>query len=133
MNSLVVGGGGAAVLWRLRLGTAAGWRSRVVARRCSSSLSSPDLARLADAARISLAPHEAQEFSPKIQQVVDWFGQLQAVNLESVEPALRADTEITTSQREDAAEVFDNREAILAAVPSYNQQYIKVPKVLNKE
>ncbi|KAH7661616.1 aspartyl-tRNA(Asn)/glutamyl-tRNA(Gln) amidotransferase subunit C protein [Dioscorea alata] len=132
MSSLVVGGGGAAVLWRLRLGSG-GWRSRVVARRCSSSLSSADLARLADAARISLAPHEAQEFAPKIRQMVDWFGQLQAVNLESVEPSLRADTVITTSRREDAAEVFDNREAILAALPSYNQPYIKVPKVLNKE
>ncbi|KAH7661617.1 Glu-tRNAGln amidotransferase C subunit protein [Dioscorea alata] len=123
MSSLVVGGGGAAVLWRLRLGSG-GWRSRVVARRCSSSLSSADLARLADA---------AQEFAPKIRQMVDWFGQLQAVNLESVEPSLRADTVITTSRREDAAEVFDNREAILAALPSYNQPYIKVPKVLNKE
>ncbi|KAJ0982594.1 hypothetical protein J5N97_010849 [Dioscorea zingiberensis] len=122
-QSLVVVGGGAAVFGRLRFGSA-GWSSGM-ARCCSSSLSPPDLPRLADAARISLAPHEVQELAPKIQQVVDWFGQLQAVNLESIEPSLRASTEVKANPREDAAEVFDNREAILAAVPSYDQPYIK--------
>lgn len=53
-------------------------------------LEPPDLPRLAKSARISLSPEEAEEFSPKIQQVVDWFGQLQAVDLECIEPSLRA-------------------------------------------
>uniref|UniRef100_A0A453LPU8 Glutamyl-tRNA amidotransferase subunit C n=1 Tax=Aegilops tauschii subsp. strangulata TaxID=200361 RepID=A0A453LPU8_AEGTS len=55
-------------------------------------LEPPDLPRLANSARISLSPQEAEEFAPKIQQVVDWFGQLQAVDLESIEPSLRAGT-----------------------------------------
>ncbi|XP_076916688.1 glutamyl-tRNA(Gln) amidotransferase subunit C, chloroplastic/mitochondrial-like [Bidens hawaiensis] len=97
-----------------------------------SSLERPDVARLAETARISLTPQEAEEFAPKIQQVVDWFGQLQDVDLQSVEPAIRPDTE-AGSFREDSPETFDNREAIIAAIPSYEEPYIKVPKALNKD
>uniref|UniRef100_A0A0E0KGX3 Glutamyl-tRNA(Gln) amidotransferase subunit C, chloroplastic/mitochondrial n=1 Tax=Oryza punctata TaxID=4537 RepID=A0A0E0KGX3_ORYPU len=99
----------------------------------SGALEPPDLPRLADAARISLSPEEAEEFAPKIRQVVDWFGQLQAVDLESVEPSLRAGTAAGSSLREDRPETFANRDAIIEAVPSYDDPYIKVPRVLNKE
>uniref|UniRef100_A0A0E0NYY9 Glu-AdT subunit C n=1 Tax=Oryza rufipogon TaxID=4529 RepID=A0A0E0NYY9_ORYRU len=75
----------------------------------------------------------AEEFAPKIRQVVDWFGQLQAVDLESVEPSLRAGTAAGNSLREDRPETFTNRDAIIESVPSYDDPYIKVPRVLNKE
>ncbi|XP_078177762.1 glutamyl-tRNA(Gln) amidotransferase subunit C [Carex rostrata] len=100
---------------------------------CAAALESPDVARLADAARISLSPQEVEQFGPKIRQVVDWFGQLQAVDLESIEPSLRASTEAVSSPREDTPETFDNREAIIEAIPSYDDPYIKVPRVLNKD
>lgn len=110
---------------------------RAIVRSCStsnspSSLEPPDLPRLAATARISLTPQEIEEFTPKIRQVVDWFGQLQDVELQSVEPALRADTD-GDQLREDVPETFDNREALISSVPSYEEPFIKVPKVLNKE
>ncbi|KAL4604454.1 hypothetical protein ACB092_10G195100 [Castanea dentata] len=106
-------------------------------RRCSttttqSSLEPPDVSRLAETARISLTPSEVEEFAPKIQQVIDWFGQLQDVDLHSIEPSIRADTE-DSNLRDDVPETFENRESMIAAVPSYEEPYIKVPKVLNKE
>ncbi|KAJ4708137.1 Glutamyl-tRNA(Gln) amidotransferase subunit C, chloroplastic/mitochondrial [Melia azedarach] len=97
-----------------------------------SSLEPPDVPRLAETARISLTPTEVEEFAPKIRQVIGWFGQLQAVDLNSVDPAIRADTE-TDNVRDDTPETFNNREAVIAAIPSYEEPYIKVPKVLNKE
>ncbi|KAK1550896.1 hypothetical protein Q3G72_026579 [Acer saccharum] len=112
--------------------------SKLFIRHCSTttttttSLEPPDLNRLAETARISLTPREVEEFAPKIRQVIDWFGQLQAVDLNSIDPAIRADTEID-NLREDMPETFENREAIIAAVPSYEEPFIKVPKVLNKE
>ncbi|KAK2661308.1 hypothetical protein Ddye_007841 [Dipteronia dyeriana] len=108
--------------------------SKLFIRHCStsSSLEPPDLPRLAETARISLTLHEVEEFAPKIRQAIDWFGQLQAVDLNSIDPAIRADTEID-NLREDIPETFENREAIIAAVPSYEEPFIKVPKVLNKE
>lgn len=104
-----------------------------VAAAGAGELEPPDLTRLANAARISLSPQEAEDFEPKIRQVVDWFGQLQAVDLESIEPSLRAGTTADISLREDRPETFDNRDAIKEAIPSYDDPYIKVPRVLNKE
>ncbi|KAL7112201.1 hypothetical protein ACP275_05G137100 [Erythranthe tilingii] len=101
-------------------------------RTVNSCLQPPDVSRLAQTARISLTPQQVEEFAPKIRQVVDWFGQLQAVDLQSIEPAIRADTE-GENLRIDVPEVFDNRDAIIAAVPTFEDLYIKVPKVLNKE
>ncbi|KAI4962526.1 hypothetical protein ZWY2020_030268, partial [Hordeum vulgare] len=103
------------------------------AHRGAGALEPPDLPRLANSARISLSPQEAEEFAPKIQQVVDWFGQLQSVDLESIEPSLRADTAAGSSLREDKAEPFANRDAIIEALPSYDDPYIKVPNALTKE
>ncbi|CAM8952809.1 unnamed protein product [Rhodiola kirilowii] len=96
--------------------------------------SDPDVRRLAETARITITEEveEVEEVGPKIQQVLDWFGQLQAVDLESVAPAIRADTE-GDNLRDDVPEIFETKEAILAAIPSYEEPYIKVPKVLNKE
>ncbi|XP_057976458.1 glutamyl-tRNA(Gln) amidotransferase subunit C, chloroplastic/mitochondrial [Malania oleifera] len=105
---------------------------RVRSYSARSAQDPPDVPRLAETARISLTPSEVEEFAPKIQQVIDWFGQLQAVDLHSVEPALRADTE-GNNLRDDIGEAFENREFMIAAVPSYEEPYIKVPKVLNKE
>ncbi|KAL7150806.1 hypothetical protein ABFS83_05G138100 [Erythranthe nasuta] len=101
-------------------------------RTVKSCLQPPDVSRLAQTARISLTPQQVEEFAPKIRQVVDWFGQLQAVDLQSIEPAIRADTE-GDNLRSDVSEIFDNRDAIIAAVPTFEDLYIKVPKVLNKE
>ncbi|KAL1557329.1 glutamyl-tRNA(Gln) amidotransferase subunit C, chloroplastic/mitochondrial-like [Salvia divinorum] len=105
-------------------------KKRFYAAKCS--LEPPDVPSLAEKARISLTPKQVEEFAPKIRQVVNWFGQLQAVDLQSIEPALRADTE-GDNLRDDVPQVFDNRDAIIAAVPNYEDSYIKVPKVLNKE
>ncbi|XP_008808609.2 glutamyl-tRNA(Gln) amidotransferase subunit C, chloroplastic/mitochondrial isoform X2 [Phoenix dactylifera] len=107
--------------------------SSSIVHRCSAALQPSDVPRLAETARISLSSQEVKEFEPKIRQVIDWFGQLQAVNLESIDPSLRADTEVSASPREDFPETFENREALISAVPRYSDPYIKVPKVISKE
>ncbi|XP_078436239.1 glutamyl-tRNA(Gln) amidotransferase subunit C [Wolffia australiana] len=101
--------------------------------RTNAALEPPNLRHLAETSRISLSPEEVEQFTPKIRQVVDWFGQLQSVDLGSVDPALRVDTVAGGNLRDDVPESFENRPAILAAVPSSEDPYIKVPKVLNKE
>ncbi|KAL9317774.1 hypothetical protein ACSQ67_014291 [Phaseolus vulgaris] len=120
-----------------------------------SSLPPPDLPRLAKTAQISLTPNEVEEIAPKIQQVIDWFGQLQGVDLESVEPSIRAaygiaihkmnmvvgkippchdeDHETENNLRDNAPETFQHRDAMIASVPSYEEPYIKVPRVLSMD
>uniref|UniRef100_A0A1J3GWZ7 Glutamyl-tRNA(Gln) amidotransferase subunit C, chloroplastic/mitochondrial n=1 Tax=Noccaea caerulescens TaxID=107243 RepID=A0A1J3GWZ7_NOCCA len=98
----------------------------------SSVLQPPDVSRLAETARISLTPAEIEECGTKLRKVTEWFGQLQQVDVNSVEPAIRAEMECG-NLREDAPETFENRESIRASIPSFDEAYLKVPKVLNKE
>ncbi|XP_059282599.1 glutamyl-tRNA(Gln) amidotransferase subunit C, chloroplastic/mitochondrial-like [Lycium ferocissimum] len=94
----------------------------------SSLLEPPNVPRLSETARISLTPQEIEDFAPKIRQVIDWFGQLQNVDLQSIKPAIRADTE-GDNLRGDVPEKFENIEALISAVPGFQEPYIKVPKV----
>ncbi|KAG2536327.1 glutamyl-tRNA(Gln) amidotransferase subunit C, chloroplastic/mitochondrial-like [Panicum virgatum] len=119
--------------WLRPLSSATHVTAPAAAAGAAGSLEPPDLPRLAKAARISLSPQEAEEFEPKIRQLIDWFGQLRVVDLESIEPSLRAGTTAGSSLREDKPETFVNRDAIVEAVPSFDDPYIKVPRVLNKE
>eukprot|EP00249_Psilotum_nudum_P004048 c17572_g1_i1 orf=207-500(+) len=50
----------------------------------------PNVMELAKKARISLTPEEAEDLRPKLEQIVNWFGQLQEVDLERVTPSFRA-------------------------------------------
>ncbi|KAL6009900.1 hypothetical protein ACLOJK_000331 [Asimina triloba] len=107
--------------------------------RCS--LEPPDVPRLADTARISLSPKEVGELSHSnslalsalpshlirvaeffwdscsgtvvltVSCTGNWFGQLQAVDLESIEPTLRADAEVDDNLRPDSAVTFENKAA----------------------
>ncbi|RCV41642.1 hypothetical protein SETIT_9G153400v2 [Setaria italica] len=116
----------------------------------AGSLEPPDLPRLAKAARISLSPQEAEEFEPKIRQVVDWlvwwfcviewflitkwiwFLLLFCVYDKAYNQNFLC-TVAGSSLREDKPETFVNTDAIVEAIPSYDDPYIKVPRVLNKE
>ncbi|KAL1210282.1 Glutamyl-tRNA(Gln) amidotransferase subunit C, chloroplastic/mitochondrial [Cardamine amara subsp. amara] len=98
----------------------------------SSEFQPPDVSSLAETARISLTPAEVEECETKIRRVIDWFGQLQQVDVNSVEPSIRAEME-GGNLREDAPETFENSESIRASIPSFEEAYLKVPKILNKE
>ncbi|KAK8918565.1 hypothetical protein KSP39_PZI021173 [Platanthera zijinensis] len=84
----------------------------------SSSLQPPDIPALADAARISLSQKEMEDFAPKIRQVIDWFGQLQDIDLECVQPSVRADFELDSVAREDSPQTFENSETNWPSPPS---------------
>lgn len=49
----------------------------------------------------SALPVQAKEWGPKIEKIVEWFGQLQEVDLEGVPPALRAEVESENTLRAD--------------------------------
>ncbi|KAL2609857.1 hypothetical protein R1flu_028430 [Riccia fluitans] len=104
--------------------------------RCSSStrqVEPPNLAQLCDKARISLSPKEIEEFTPQISKVVDWFSQLQDVDVENVEPAIRVGAvDGTNTLRADQPVTFQDREALLAAIPDREGPYMKVPKILKE-
>jgi len=95
-----------------------------------NNFEAPDVVQLAAKAKISLTPKEVEDYGPKIGQVIDWFGQLQGVNLENVEPAIRADTNKLSNLRPDEPIIYEDRDEMIAAVPMLEEPFIKVPKIL---
>ncbi|KAK9810403.1 hypothetical protein WJX72_010188 [[Myrmecia] bisecta] len=73
---------------------------------------------------------EVAEWEPKIAEIVGWFGQLQAVDVEGVEPALRADVDVGNRLREDVPHHYADRETLIEGAPQKEGPYIKVPKTL---
>eukprot|EP00898_Chlorokybus_atmophyticus_P008517 jgi/Chlat1/8667/Chrsp87S08044 len=104
----------------------------------ASQLPPPDVRKLASLSRLHVSEEEAEELGPQIAGVVAWFGQLQAIDVEGVPPATRAGDgyEAETGPnvlREDKPVAFDNREAMLSAVPDMEGPYIRVPQILATE
>ena len=56
-----------------------------------------------------MTPTEVEDSGPKIVQVIDWFDQLQGVNLENVEPAIRAYTGKLSNLRPDEPIIYKDR------------------------
>ena len=95
-----------------------------------SALPRPDLRKLADLAKVSLTEEQIEDFQPKVDRVVDWFAQLQEVDLEE---SVIQDFEVVDSAgraelREDVPRVFGEREALLSQIPNMEGKFIKLPK-----
>jgi aspartyl/glutamyl-tRNA(Asn/Gln) amidotransferase C subunit len=69
----------------------------------------PNVQRLAQLAQLGVTEAEAAEWGPKISSIVEWFGQLQQVDLDGVPPALRADVEDSNLLRPDEPKEFSAR------------------------
>ncbi|BDA40673.1 probable glutamyl-tRNA(Gln) amidotransferase subunit C, chloroplastic [Coccomyxa sp. Obi] len=81
-------------------------------------------------AHISVTDEEVKEWEPQLQQIVSWFNQLQAVDVEGVPPAVRIDMEGENVLRPDKPVQYEAREAILSQVPETEGEFVKVPKIL---
>lgn len=93
----------------------------------------PNVQKLAQLAQIRITDEEAADWEPKIASIVDWFGQLQQVNLEGVEPSLRANIEDGNAYlRKDIPHDFAGREAMLQQAPERDGPFIKVPKTITE-
>ena len=52
---------------------------------------------------------QVKDWAPKIEGIVEWFGQLQEVDVEGVPPALRAEVEAENFLREDTQREYEHR------------------------
>lgn len=89
----------------------------------------PDVPELAKLAHVAVTEAEVKEWSPKIEGIVDWFGQLQEVDVEGVPPALRAEVENENFLRKDLPRQYEQRETLVQQFPSKEGNFLKVPKI----
>lgn len=75
----------------------------------SSETSAVDLEKLAELSQLGITKSEAEAWRPKIANIINWFDQLQQVDLEGVPPALRASLEKEDTLRQDDPSDFQER------------------------
>lgn len=93
------------------------------------SLSSEDVRRVAQLARLELTPEELEAMTRQLGAIMDYIQQLQQVNTEGVEP-LAHPLPVQNVLREDEPGLSLPVEAALANAPQRQGDFFSVPAVL---
>ena len=97
------------------------------------SLTSTDIARIANLARLELQPAESERLLTQINGFFDIVEQMRAVDTTGVEPLahpVAAIQDITLRLREDAVSEPNQREANQQSAPAVENGLFLVPKVI---
>ncbi|MBD0334738.1 MAG: Asp-tRNA(Asn)/Glu-tRNA(Gln) amidotransferase subunit GatC [Cyanobacteria bacterium Co-bin13] len=81
-------------------------------------------------ARLDLSPEEEQQFTGQLSSILEYFEQLNELDTENVEPTTRA-IELNNITRPDELKPFEGRQEILSCAPEREEDYFKVPKILD--
>ncbi|GIL61237.1 hypothetical protein Vafri_15643 [Volvox africanus] len=92
-----------------------------------STSTKPNISDLAKMAQVRISEQEAADWAPKINSVLDWFGQLQSVDVKGVIPAIHACSE-GNRLRPDEASHYPTRAQLLSQAPQTENAYVRVPK-----
>ena len=85
-------------------------------------------------ARVEVSGAECEDWAPKVGAVLDWFAQLQEVDLDGVEPLLHMhDAESAAPPREDVARDSGLQEQIFSQAPETAQGQISIPRIAAEE
>lgn len=83
-------------------------------------------------ARLDLTPEEEQQFTGQLNDILEYFEQLNELDTEGVEPTTRA-IELSNVTRSDILESFPHPQALLKCAPEREDDYFKVPKILDED
>jgi aspartyl-tRNA(Asn)/glutamyl-tRNA(Gln) amidotransferase subunit C len=92
-------------------------------------VSKEDVVKIAHLARLELNPNEIEPMQESINKVLDWMEALNAVNTDDVKPLVHM-TSAMNQFRADVAKQDLSKEKALALGPDTNEQYFKVPQVI---
>lgn len=86
--------------------------------------------KVARLARIAVTDDEVPAYTARLNGVLSWVEQLQAVNTDGVEPLTSVLLEATTPQRPDLVTDGGQVSAVLANAPETVSGFFVVPKVV---
>lgn len=93
------------------------------------SLSTEEVRKVAQLARLHLTADEEERFATQLSNILDYIEQLNELDVEGVEPTTRA-IDVSNIMRDDRLEPCPNREALLNCAPDRDEDFFKVPKIL---
>jgi aspartyl-tRNA(Asn)/glutamyl-tRNA(Gln) amidotransferase subunit C len=92
-------------------------------------ISKQDVEKIAHLARLELNPSKTEDIQSSINKVLEWMEALNQVDTTGVEPLVHMTSSINQF-REDTALQNLNRQTALDLAPDANDQYFKVPQVI---
>lgn len=93
------------------------------------SLSTEEVRKVAQLARLHLTADEEARFATQLSNILDYIEQLNELDVEGVEPTTRA-IDVSNIMRDDQLEPCPDREALLNCAPDRDEDFFKVPKIL---
>ncbi|UIE38820.1 Asp-tRNA(Asn)/Glu-tRNA(Gln) amidotransferase subunit GatC [Leptodesmis sichuanensis] len=83
-------------------------------------------------ARLALSEAEEEQFSTQLSNILDYFEQLNELDVSDVPPTFRA-IDVSNVVRSDTLVPDPNREAILENAPDRDGEFFRVPKIINAD
>lgn len=83
-------------------------------------------------ARLALSEPEEEQFATQLSNILDYFEQLNELDVTDVPPTFRA-LDASNIVRSDTLIPDPNREAILDNAPDRDGEFFKVPKIINAD
>jgi aspartyl-tRNA(Asn)/glutamyl-tRNA(Gln) amidotransferase subunit C len=88
--------------------------------------------KVAHLARLELGADEEEKFATQLSSILDYFEQLSELDTSNVEPTTRA-IDLKNVTRLDQLQPCGDREIILEGAPERNDDFFRVPKIINAD
>ncbi|HEY9617428.1 MAG TPA: Asp-tRNA(Asn)/Glu-tRNA(Gln) amidotransferase subunit GatC [Microcoleaceae cyanobacterium] len=88
--------------------------------------------KVAHLARLELSATEEEQFTTQLNSILDYFQQLSELDVSDVQPTFRA-IDASNITRPDQLQSYPDRDAILTCAPDRDEDFFKVPKIVNTD
>ena len=96
-----------------------------------TKINKEEVKKVAHLARLELDEGEINNHAEQLEKILKYINQLEKIDTDNVPCTTRA-IEVTNVFRKDEKKKFDGNEEILELSPSREEQYFKVPKIMNE-
>ena len=94
-------------------------------------ISSDEVKKVAQLARLELNESEIQQHAEQLEKILGYIKQLEKINTENISCTTRA-IEVVNVLRKDEKKDYENSEELLGLAPSRENNFFKVPKIINE-
>ena len=96
-----------------------------------TKITKEEVEKVAHLARLELNEDEINNHAEQLEKILEYIKQLEKIDTENVPCTTRA-IEVTNVFRKDEKKNFENTEGLLELGPSREEQFFKVPKIINE-
>jgi len=96
-----------------------------------TKISKEEVKKVAKLARLELNEDEINNHARQMEKILEYIKQLEKINTDNVPCTTRA-IEVVNVLRKDEKKEYDNSEELLNLAPSKENNFFKVPKILNE-